>query len=56
MGSCCSAHLETKVRQYGAAAKDNQVTVWVLTTPYDQRPKCDYCNALADFTVGYMSK
>ena len=71
MGTCCSAHLVAKVREYAPNAQNGAVTVTILENPRINIeeakkieivgvsmtiPRCDYCNALAEFSVSYYSK
>lgn len=51
MGTCCSAHLATKIREYAPDAQNGAVTVQVQRTQ-----KCDYCKAPGEFTVSYFRK
>lgn len=50
MGTCCEAHLLTKVNEYANVAKDKAVNVQLM-----ENPKCDYCNAKARYIVSYLS-
>jgi len=50
MGTCCSAHLVDKVRDYSQHAKDKTVTVI-----HKKTQKCDYCNAPGEFVVSYIT-
>ena len=56
MGTCCAAHLLTKVTEYLRASKDNSVEVNRLPE-LDKRTmsqsKCDYCSANAEYLVSY---
>lgn len=59
MGTCCGAHLQTKVRDYAKNAQNGAVTVTVIENPKKRIAhggECDYCNAPAEFTVSYYSK
>jgi hypothetical protein len=70
MGTCCGAHLQTKIRDYAKNAQNGAVTVTVienpkviLAIPKDSGPAdnihvgtCDYCKAPAEFTCSYYSK
>jgi len=62
MGTCCAAHLATKVRNYALNAQNGAVTVTVVENPkidpasIAHAGKCDYCNAPAEFTVSYYPK
>ncbi len=59
MGTCCSAHLATKVRTYALDAQNGAVTVKpiVIENPDIEKPfACDYCKAPSEFTVSYYPK
>ena len=57
MGTCCGAHLVTKVRDYAPNAQNGAVTVTVYAlNPLGHPNKCDYCAAPAEFTCSYYSK
>ena len=68
MGTCCQAHLATKIRDYAKNAQNGAVTVTVIENPltvitYSEDGKlmersgcCDYCNAPAEYTVSYYPK
>ncbi len=61
MGTCCGAHLQTKVRDYAKNAQNGAVTVTIIENPTDpayvaHAGKCDYCQAPAEFTVSYYPK
>jgi hypothetical protein len=72
MGTCCGAHLQTKIRDYARNAQNGAVTVTVIENPgikvqvIDESVvlppttvktgKCDYCEAPAEFTVSYYPK
>jgi hypothetical protein len=68
MGTCCSAHLATKIRNYASNAQNGAVTVVVLENPEVHWAKidgqnaevlsraCDYCKAPAEFAVSYYTK
>jgi len=55
MGTCCTAHLATKIRDYASDAQNGAVTVQVIENPSIDCP-CDYCKAPAEFTVSYYPK
>ena len=55
MGSCCAAHLLTKVTEYLRNSKDNKVEVnKVITASGATKMKCDYCSADAEYMVSYF--
>ena len=54
MGTCCGAHLETKIRDYAKNAQNGAVTVTVIKNP--PIGTCDYCTAPAEFACSYYSK
>jgi hypothetical protein len=68
MGTCCGAHLQTKIRNYARNAQNGAVTVTVVENPFmfrDEKEelhgshlprKCDYCEAPAEFAVSYYPK
>jgi len=64
MGTCCSAHLATKIRDYAKNAQNGAVTVTVIENPKvvnnpDGSYKggaCDFCKAPAEFTCTYYSR
>lgn len=63
MGTCCEAHLGTKVRDYALNAQNGAVTVQLIENPDShcvssraERIKCDYCNAPAIYIVSYFPK
>ena len=63
MGTCCGAHLQTKIRDYAKNAQNGAVTVTILENPeikYDKGAyaggACDFCKAPAEFSVSYYSK
>ncbi len=60
MGTCCQAHLATKVRDYAKNAQNGAVTVTVIENPSTDPTTgglcCDYCRAPAEFHVSYYSK
>jgi len=71
MGTCCCAHLVTKVRDYARNAQNGAVTVTIIENPEVHFKvvaaglqsdvtvlggACDYCKAPAEFTVSYYSK
>jgi hypothetical protein len=62
MGTCCGAHLQTKVRDYARNAQNGAVTVTVIENPHVTLAvgmnivasgACDYCKAPAEFAVSY---
>jgi hypothetical protein len=67
MGTCCEAHLTTKIRDYAKNAQNGAVTVTVIENPKVDivdignsnmvfKGTCDYCKAPAQFTVSYYPK
>ena len=63
MGTCCQAHLATKVRDYAKNAQNGAVTVTVIENPHISYTDglygggaCDYCKAPAEFTASYYPK
>ena len=66
MGTCCGAHLQTKIRDYAKNAQNGAVTVTVIENPQLKLAisvgkevltgACDYCKAPAEFAVSYYSK
>ncbi len=63
MGTCCGAHLQTKIRDYVKNAQNGAVTVTLIENPkLEFKPKgpltsrCDYCKAPAEFTCSYYPK
>lgn len=63
MGTCCLAHLTTKVQEYAPNAQNGAVTVQILENPVKDYPEvpearifCDYCTAPAVFLVSYFAK
>lgn len=64
MGTCCGAHLETKIRDYAKNVQNGAVTVTVIENPrvfvietHDGLSgACDYCKAPAEFAVSYYPK
>ena len=55
MGTCCDAHLTTKVREYIPNAQNGAVTVSIVENPPGYIT-CDYCKANAEFSVSYYPK
>lgn len=55
MGTCCVAHLASKVRIYAPNAENGAVTVQILT-PDRTQGKCDFCEAPGEFIVSYCPK
>lgn len=55
MGTCCTAHLATKARDYAQNAQNGAVTVTLVQGPRLDL-KCDYCNAPAEFICTYYPK
>lgn len=64
MGTCCGAHLATKIRDYAKNAQNGAVTVTVIENPkvvetykdgkaWEYYGFCDYCKAPAEFSVSY---
>ena len=72
MGTCCGAHLQTKIRDYARNAQNGAVTVAIVENPQIIRLReedgtkegklltesggCDYCKAPAEFNVSYYPK
>lgn len=70
MGTCCGAHLQTKIREYAANAQNGAVTVTVIENPHAEWMwnedlklasvrsglACDYCRAPAEFMCTYYPK
>ena len=64
MGTCCAAHLTTKIRDYAPNAENGAVTVQIVENPaaysgYNFESgvlPCDYCKAPAEFIVSYFPK
>ena len=63
MGTCCGAHLQTKIRDYARNAQNGAVTVTVIENPHIDfldgtyaGGMCDYCKAPAEFAVSYYPK
>lgn len=69
MGTCCQAHLATKIRDYAKNAQNGAVTVTVIENPkiiseYADKKTgevyssghCDYCKAPAEFSCSYYPK
>jgi len=58
LGTCCTAHLATKVREYAPNAQNGAVTVQLLdpSRTHASDTRCDYCRAPAEFTVSYYPK
>ncbi len=67
MGTCCGAHLQTKVRDYAKDAQNGAVTVNVIENPevvHEEKDgmvishwgECEFCKAPAEYTVSYYPK
>lgn len=56
MGTCCGAHLASKVRDYAPNAQNGAVTVTVIDRTQQGPMKCDYCGAPAEFICSYYTK
>jgi hypothetical protein len=55
MGTCCGAHLQTKIRDYAKNAQNGAVTVTVIENPAVLY-KCEYCTAPGEFACSYYPK
>lgn len=71
MGTCCTAHLAAKVRDYASKSDNGAVTVTVIENPRtrNHQPKCGYvigrdyptdlsisCENIAEFALSYFEK
>ena len=67
LGTCCEAHLTTKIRDYAKNAQNGAVTITIIENPranieykddkiWIRSGCCDYCNAPAEYTVSYYPK